>query len=318
MRPEGLACWLAFVSAMGLSAQVRAQTAEMAACAKDPADEACLAVPGMAADRPARPQWLAGVTAGVAPREGNPTGTYQAASLYRQVGPSYLQLGLTHYRTALQQNDQTVPSDFTVGTIGFGGNYNNYVVDTYLSYGHQRFDDIRYGDVSRAAGQGGSPYWGGGVSVGRLFEASPRIVLTPTASLSYAWSRFLLPAPLGGGGPDLTSSEPTWTGALRLRLDWRPGRDRQTWLGLSLGGLWSNNATSTFGGMAGGASGGGGGSVRAGEIASEHLHAVWSEVGLHGSLGLSSKWRIEAGASRTIALTAGNSTSISLGLRRSF
>jgi hypothetical protein len=289
------------------SSPAQAQTTEILACAKDPSSEACLAIPGGTQEPP--PQWSAGVSAGVAPRDGGPTGTYEALSLHRQLGRSYVQLGAVHYNTALEEGDVRVASNYGVGTLGFGGNYNGWVLDTYASYGRQSFGTVRYPTFSRpTTGITGSPYWGAGASFGRIFAATPRLFLTPTASASYAWSRLLRPLSEFTGIGDITTSEPTWTTAGRLRLDWLPGRDRKSFIGLSAGVVWSNNATSQIYGL------GGWGNT----LVTNHIHDTWAEVGAHASLSVSRRLRVEATASRTLGLLSGNSSTLGIGLRRSF
>lgn len=290
---------------------VFAQTTEIVTCARNPASDACQMIPPDIRPAPdvIAPQWSAGVAAGMSPRDGAPTGTYQALSLHRQLGRSYVQAGAIHYHTTLQQGEASATSDYGVGTVGFGGNYNGWVLDTYLSYGRQTFGDVRYPGGSRAlTGATSSPYWGGGVSFGRMMALGSRVYVTPTSSVAYAWSRLLHP-----GGIDLYTSEPTWTTAGRLRLDWLPGHSRQTYLGLSVAGLWSNNATSLIGGAAGGGYGTGGY-----DVSSRHVHDVWSEVGAHASVAVTRSLRIEATGARTIGLSSGNATTVGLGLRRSF
>lgn len=288
-----------------------AQTAEIVACTKDPSSDACLAIPGYTAPVIVQPQWSAGVSGGVAPRDGAPSGTYETLSLHRQLGRSYVQLGAIHYNTTLQQGEASVTSNYNVGTVGFGGNYNNWVLDAYASYGRQSFGAIRSGDTSRN-GLSGSPYVGGGVSFGRMVALGPRVYLTPTASATYAWSRLLHPAS-GGNTNDVITSEPTWTTAGRFRLDWLPGHNRQTYLGISVAGLWSNNATSLIGGVAGG---GYGGSYDT--LVTRHVHDAWSEVGLHASVAVTRSLRVEATAARTLGLISGDATTVGLGVRRAF
>jgi hypothetical protein len=320
-RPPAAAVPLALLLALSPIGPrgARAQTTEIVECAKDPTSEACLAIPGGTQAPP--PQWSAGVAAGVAPRDGGPTGTYEALSLHRQLGHSYVQVGAVHYNTALDTGEAAVTSNYGVGTLGFGGNYNNWVLDTYVSYGRQTFGAIRYPGGSRPSTDiTSSPYWGGGISFGRMLPVSSRLVLTPTASVSYAWSRLLRPGDYYTA--DFNTSEPTWTGAGRLRLDWLPGHSRKSYVGLSVGVLWSNNATSLIGGAGGwtgtGGAGAGNGETSTGTLTTDHVHDAWVEVGPHASLALTRSLRIEATASRTFGLISGNGTTVGLGLRRAF
>lgn len=306
------ALWLAASALVVLPRAADAQTTEMVQCLKDPSSIDCLAIPG--GTRAPPPQWSLGVSGGVAPRDGAPTGSYEALTLMRQLGRSYVQLGVTHYASQLESTAPTVSSNYAVGTIGFGGNYNNWVLDTYASYGRQTFGPVRFGAFSRPSTNiTGSPYWAGGVSFGRRMPVSPRLVVTPTLSATYAWSRLLRPTL---GPVDVNTSEPTWTAAARLRLDWVPGRSRKSYVGLGVGLLWSNNASSLIGGSSGWV--GIGQSGDDGRLASEHIHDVWVEVGPHASLAVTRSLRIEAAASRSLDLISGNGSVVSLGLRRSF
>ena len=319
------ACLILTCAALS-GAPAKAQTAEIVACLKDPSSDACLVIPGATqAPAPKRPLWSAGVSGGIAPRDGGPTGNYQAASLHRQLGRSYVQISALHYRSTLVQGDTSVTSNYGVGTVGFGGNYNGWVLDTYASLGRQSFGDIRYPFGSRpSTGITGSPYVGAGVSFGRMFALGPRLYLTPTGSAAYAWSRLLRPL----GARDTATSEPTWTTAARLRLDWLPGgggygSDRRTYLGVGVAGLWSNNATSLIGatgssGSEGGNTGGNEGDGGDETPASRHIHDTWAEVEAHASVAVSPSLRVEGGVARTLGLISGNATTISIGLRRSF
>jgi hypothetical protein len=310
-----LARLLAFCAALGGGDAV-AQTAEIVACTKDPSSEACLAIPGVTQAAPAiqsaAPLWSASVSGGVAPRDGAPAGSYEAAALHRQLGRSYLQIGALHYTSTLEQGNASVTSNYGVGTVGFGGNYDGWVLDTYASYGRQSFGDVRYpGGTRPSTGITSSPYLGAGVSFGRMFSPVERLYLTPTASAAYAWSRLLRPVPTAN---DMSTSEPTWTTTARLRLDWLPVKNRQTYVGVSVAGLWSNNATSLIGAVAGGGSGGGYDTT----LTSEHIHDSWAEVEGHASVAVSRSLRVEGSVSRTLGLISGNATTISIGLRRSF
>ncbi|MDE1916667.1 MAG: hypothetical protein KGJ57_14195 [Sphingomonadales bacterium] len=298
-----------------LPGTVGAQTTEMVQCLKDPSSIDCLAVPG--GTRAPPPQWSLGVSGGIAPRDGGPTGSYESLTLLRQLGRSYVQLGATHYYSQLDSGVPTVSSTYGVGTIGFGGNYNNWVLDTYISYGRQNFGPVRFGNLSRPSTNiTNSAYWAGGVSFGRMMAVSPRFVITPTASATYAWSRLLRPTL---GSEDFNSSEPTWTAAARLRLDWVPGHNRKSYIGLGAGLLWSNNATSLIAGSSGwGGIGQTGDKDTMDALTSSHVHDVWFEIGPHASLAVTRSLRVEAIANRSFGLISGNGSTVTLGLRHSF
>ncbi|MDE1918089.1 MAG: hypothetical protein KGJ57_19580 [Sphingomonadales bacterium] len=298
--------------------------------------DACLAVPGVAVpptpgDQPVivtRPgPWSAVASFGLAPRDGGPTGVYESAELRRQIGHGYVQAGAMHYVSPTLDKAMSVSSRFAIGTVAGGTQIGSWLLDGYVSYGWQDFGKVRVpsddgtGFVTRAAnGPTGSPYYGAGVSIGRIVPLGQRWFVTPTGSVVYAWGRWLHPAE-GPGGQDFTSGETTWTGTARLRVDRVMGRSRRSYLGLSVAEVYSSNASS-FAGAGGAIAGGGGGAVGPGlgdaGTGTLHLRDGWVEIAGHASLAVSRLLRIEASAVRTLGLVTGNTTTISMGLRRQF
>jgi hypothetical protein len=326
--------------AMLIAAPAHAQETTQDATVSCPLDAAqrCLQVPGVAIPPEAggtKPlilsalgPWSASVSGGVAPRDGGPTGSYGAMEVRRQIGHGYLQVGAMRYHAPLLTNAVSVASDFTIGTVAGGTRIGNWIVDGYVSYGWQDFGAVRVENtagtalIQRAAnGREGSPYYGAGVSLGYILPVGDRWFLTPTTSVVYAWGRWL--HPLGDGTPpqDFTTGETTWTGTARLRMDRMMGRRRRSYLGVSVAGVWSSNASS-FAGAGGAIAGGSGGVVGPGLPdpggSIFRLRDPWVEVAGHGSMALSRSLRAEVSVARTAGLVTGNTTTINMGLRRQF
>ncbi|WP_206241922.1 hypothetical protein [Novosphingobium terrae] len=312
-----------------------------------PADgmEHCLQVPGVAVPPeagnhpvivPPPALWSIGVSGGLAPRDGGATGAYGAVELRRQIGHGYVQLGAMRYHTPLLSDAVSAASTFNVGTLAGGINLNNWLLDGYVSYGWQHFGAVRVDDgsgvntiVRPSNGPSGSPYYAAGASVGKMIPVSNRTFITPTLAVVYAWGRWLRPAGTVLQGPDqpvsagqdYATGEPTWTGTMRLRVDHMMGRARRSYLGVSLAGLWSSNATSFAGaggvGGVGGPAGSGPGLPGPGANA-YRLHDPWVEVALHGSLAMTRLLRAELTVARTAGLVSGDTTTINIGLRHQF
>jgi len=313
---------------MAMPGQARAQEAPAAPCPQGMAQ--CVVVPGVAiapvpGEEPvivsAPGPWSMAVSGGVAPRDGGPTGSYEAGELRRQIGNAYVQAGAMHYDSPTLSNAVSVASTFTLGTLAGGGHLGNWIVDGYVSYGWQTFGQVRVENaagtalVTRAAsGPSGSPYYGAGLSGGRIVPVGQRWFVTPTASVVYAWGRWLHPLDGGTGEQDFVTGETTWTGTARLRVDRLMGRARRSYLGLSIAGVLSTNASS-FAGVGGGVLGPG---VPGGGAATLHLHDPWVEMAAHGSMALTRRLRVEATVARTEGLVTGDTTTVNLGLRRQF
>jgi hypothetical protein len=179
-------------------------------CPADGMDH-CFQVPGVAippeaGDRreilPSPPLWSLSVSGGLSPRDGGATGAYGAVELRRQIGHGYVQVGGMRYHTPLLSDAVSAASTFNVGTLAGGVNLNNWLLDGYVSYGWQDFGAVRVDDGSGQttlvrpsnAATKGSPYYGAGISLGRMIPVNNRIFITPTAAVVYAWGRWLHPA----------------------------------------------------------------------------------------------------------------------------
>lgn len=86
-------------------------------------------------------------------------------------GRAYMRGALTSYRSTVQQIDAALPSTFVVGSIGAGGNWNDWVVDGFASYGRQDYGLVE--TPSQIAD--GSDYLALGLRAGRIFHPSSKI-----------------------------------------------------------------------------------------------------------------------------------------------
>lgn len=263
---------------------------------------------------PAEPLWSATVSAGISARDGGPDGSWGSLSLTRRLGRGYLRGSLMRYHGTLLQADVALPSDYTVGTIGAGGNFENWVVDGWASYGRQD-----YGRISTAAtngggsrlstGANGSDYRAIGGDFGRITPLGPGFYLTTTVAASFADGRLLRPAPTGSGLADLQTDEPTWSTNAVLRIDRAFGPSGVHYAGLSISRNWTSNGISAL-------------RLRRGEqgfeLGSKHYADGWSEAGATASMKLSEHVNLDFFATRSIGLDSGNITAAGMTLRKAF
>jgi hypothetical protein len=263
---------------------------------------------------PAEPLWTAAVSAGISARDDGPDGSWGSLSLTRRIGRGYVRGSLMRYHGTLLQADVALPSDYTVGTIGAGGNFDNWVLDGWASYGRQD-----YGRISAAATNGGgsrsstgaknSPYWALGGDFGRVVPLGSGFYLTPTVAASFADGRLLRPAPTGSGLTDLETDEPTWSTNAAVRIDHAFGPSGVHYAGLSISRNWTSNGVSAL-------------RLRRGEqgfeLDSKHYADGWSEAGATASMKLGRDLYLDLFATRSIGLDAGNITAAGMTLRKAF
>ncbi|HWU01240.1 MAG TPA: hypothetical protein VN222_00755, partial [Novosphingobium sp.] len=254
--------------------------------------------------------WAIDVSGGYSTRDSGPKGAFAAAALTRQLGRTYVRAALTGYRSTVNQTDMALPSTYVVGSLGVGGNYNNWVFDAWASYGWQHYGQIESAYGARASTtSSGSPYISVGGDAGRILQVTPRLFLTPTVSVSYAYDRLLRPSYDTSLFPDFQSSEPAWTGVAALRLDQKVGASGQHYIGLAASWHVTNNATSivlmpdhTFDGT----------------IRTMHFADGWGEVAGNINLRLTDRVRLQATVVRSFDALAGNATTVGGGLRFGF
>jgi hypothetical protein len=270
-----------------------------------------------ASTQPATPKpWSFALAAGASNRDQGSDGSWQSLALTRQIGRGYVRGALMRYHGTLLQANTALPSDYLVGTIGAGGNFDNWVVDGWASYGRQDYGRISTDAGSRdSTGASGSDYYSIGGDFGRVIPLGPRWFATPTATVAYAHGRLLHPAPDGTGLVDLETEEPTWSSAATLRLDHAFGRDANQYVGLSLARAWTSNALSevivrNFHDVEYAA--------RTGLLPARHISDAWWEIGATANMRITDSLGIDLYATRSFDALAGNTTSAGISLRRSF
>lgn len=262
--------------------------------------------------------WSFALAAGASNRDQGSDGSWQSLALTRQIGRGYLRGALMRYHGTLLQANTALPSDYLVGTIGAGGNFDNWVVDGWISYGHQDYGRITSdsGSAPRdSTGASGSRYYSVGGDFGKVIPLAARWFATPTATVSYAHGRLLHPAPDGTGLVDLETDEPTWSSAATLRVDHAFGQNANQYVGLSVARAWTSNALSEvvvrdYHDVAYAA--------RTGLLPARHTADGWWEVGVTANMRITDSLGIDLYATRSIGAIAGNTTSAGISLRRSF
>lgn len=266
------------------------------------------------------PLWSLAASAGIGAREDGPDGSWQSLSLTRRIGRGYARAALMRYHGTLLQADVALPSDYTVGTIGAGGNFDNWVVDGWASFGRQEYGRISTATTSGAGGGSGggsrsstgakgSDYYAIGGDFGRVMPLGSGFYLTPTVAASFAEGRLLRPAPTGSGLTDQETDEPTWSANAALRIDRAFGPSGVHYAGLSISRNWTSNGVSalrrriTDDGFT---------------LDSKHYADGWTEAGATASMRLGSDLYLDLFATRSVGMKAGNVTAAGATLRKSF
>ena len=268
------------------------------------------AMPIATAPASASPAWLAEISSGYAKRDSGPSGAFAIGALNRRLGRFYARAAVTGYRSIVEQADTALPSTYVVGSLGGGGNINNWVFDAWGAWGWQDYGAIQTATGKRSStASDGSPYLSLGFDAGRILTLSKSLYLTPTMGVTYAHNRLLRPSPNVAHWPDFESDEKTWTGTAAFRLDKSFGAERQHYVGLAASWHITNNGLSVLVPPFLSASG---------EFATEHRADGWGEIGANAGLRLTPRLRLEASVSRSVQALAGNSITASGGLRFGF
>ncbi|WP_404479995.1 autotransporter domain-containing protein [Novosphingobium sp. BL-52-GroH] len=262
---------------------------------------------------PAEPLWTVAVSGGISARDDGPDGSWQSLSLSRRIGRGYLRGTLMRYHGTLLQADVALPSDYYVGTVGAGGNFDNWVVDGWASYGRQDYGRISTTSGSRSStGAKGSDYYAIGGDFGRVVPLGGNFYLTPTVAASFANGRLLRPAPTDSGLTDLETGEPTWSANATMRVDHAFGPSGIHYAGLSISRNWTSNGVSAL-------------RLRRSQdesaafsLDSKHYADGWFEAGAAASMKLGSGLYLDLFATRSFGVQAGNVTSAGATLRKSF
>lgn len=253
--------------------------------------------------------WVAGVAGGLLDRDGGRNSPYGVLSVTRYHGHAYLRGALTVYRGTVQQIDAALPSTFTIGSIGAGGNWNDWVVDAFASYGRQDYGEVETAVGKRASEAGsGSPYFAAGLRVGRVFRPASRWYLTPTVGIQYTDTKSLRHRiDFANGRPeDFRLREKAVTGNAALRIDRTLGAQEQHYVGLSIAHYETDNGLTSWrlGGSPGSAN-----------ISPDPIPDSWEELGLSGTWQISRRLWLDSQIQRTFGTVAGDSTTVSFGVR---
>jgi hypothetical protein len=268
---------------------------------------------------PADPLWTLAASGGISTRDDGPDGSWQSLSLARRIGRGYVRATAMRYHGTLVQADVALPSDYYVATLGAGGNFDNWVVDGWASYGRQDYGRIRTttttGTGSRSStGAKGSDYYAIGGDFGRVVPLGRNFYLTPTVAASFANGSLLRPAPTGSGLTDLETGEPTWSANATVRLDHAFGPGGIHYAGLSFSRNWTSNGLSALRLRPGETEDG----IQRFTLDSKHYADGWFEAGATTSMKLAKGLNLDLFATRSFGVAAGNVTSAGATLRKSF
>ena len=154
----------------------------------------------------------------------------------------------------------------------------------------------------------GSAYAAVGLRAGRVFRPARRWYLTPTAGIQYTDTKSLRHRiDFATGQPeDFKLREKAVTGNAALRIDRTIGAREQHYIGLSLGHYETDNGLTSWrlGGVPGSA-----------RISPDPTPDSWQELGLSGTWQLSRQVWLDSQIQRTFGTVAGDSTTVSFGLR---
>jgi hypothetical protein len=320
--PVLAAAWLAFPSlAFAQEAGVAADAAPADPITPDAITVATGDPVPARATPPAEPLWTLAASGGVSARDDGPDGSWQSLSLTRRLGRGYVRATAMRYHGTLLQADVALPSDYYVGTLGAGGNFDNWVVDGWASYGRQSYGRIRTTDADgtrtgsrRSTGAKGSDYYAIGGDFGRVMPLGGSFYLTPTVAASFANGRLLRPAPTGSGLTDLETGEPTWSANATLRVDHAFGPGGVHYAGLSFSRNWTSNGISA---LTLRRTPGEDGTARF-DLDSKHYADGWFEAGAAASMKLGRDLYLDLFGTRSFGVEAGNVTSAGATLRKSF
>lgn len=268
------------------------------------------------ADKPSeRPlEWTAATYGGVLVRDGGPTSPYAVASLTRQLGRIYLRGAVTGYKSTLVQPDVALPSTYVIGSLGAGGRFGNWLVDSYVSLGHQKYGQIETPLGSRDSQIGsGSSYFASGISAGRVFQPAQRWFVTPSLSAQYSHGKLLRHRIDAGQAIDFETDEPAWTGIAGLRVDHTLGREGRSNIGLWLSHHETGNGLSEL--VLSAAPGSGPGPVT---VTASHRADSWEEAGGSVTIALTRRLSLDLVANRSFGALAGDSWTGSAGLKFGF
>lgn len=267
------------------------------------------------------PVWVAGISGGYLDRHSGPNSPYATASLTRYAGKTYLRGGVTYYKSTLQQPDASLPSTFLIGSLGFGGNWDGWVVDVYGSVGRQKFGQVvtDLGPRDSMAGSG-SAYFAGGIRAGRIVRLNQVSTLAVTGSLQYLTTRSLRHVISPSGPQDVQIPDQAFSGSAALRYDRSFGEGNKHAFGLSLEHFESNNGSTVT--VVTPATSGPTGPAPPGAISTaigaQRTPDRWEEASVSATFQLKKSLWLDLEAKRSFGAVAGDSVSSTAGLRWRF
>ncbi|WP_160146766.1 hypothetical protein [Sphingomonas carotinifaciens] len=251
--------------------------------------------------------WIATLTSGVITRDGDTAQPYVVAGLSRKIGRGYLRAAVTGFRSVVRQVDAVLPSTYAIASLGAGGTFGSWFVDGYVSGGRQRYGGVTTPLGTRASQIGqGSGVYGAALNGGRFVALSPRLYLTPSASLQFSTNRALRSSLTSLGPVDYETSERAWTGSATVRVDRYFGGANQHLAGLSVSRVQTTNGATL---LAAGAMGG---------TTTTSVADGWFVLGSSASVRVAPRLWIDGSATRTITTRSGNFAVLSLGVRLGF
>lgn len=285
------------------------------------------------ASEPAPDQWMATVSGGVTRPDGRSAAPFGQLGLTRRVGPGYVRLAATGYRSPQTDLSPASPTTYMIGNLAAGGTFGGWIVELQGSLGRQSYDRITAGSSrgTTTTASHATTLFGFGGTIGRSLALDPRWTLTPSLGAGFVQSRLAFEGQsLNGGGRNAggTVAVPAWSGSLHLRLDRKIAGPFERTVGAFVSGRWTSNAGASLqpwgmGGGPGGSMGPGGvvgavGFAQGTTVSANTVADTWVEAGLAANLGLSRHLWLDAFATRSFAQVSGETTSVGLGLRRTF
>ena len=272
----------------------------------------------------ADPLWVASVSGGAIDGAGATHG-YGTVALSRRLGRGYARLSATVLRSTARETAGTPASDFALGSIGGGGTFGQWFVDSYAGWGRQFYRGVGTASASPSAtappsdGGDGTPPTAtataigdssavvtAGLSGGRFVALGGGWYLTPSVAAQYSRfrTRQLVEGPTGPQDGD--PQQRAWTASGTLRADRFFGSDRTSFAGVSASHVHASSSIATPQ-MAGD-----------GTTVATGMPDDWIVLGASGALKVGRAMWIDLSVSRTAGATAGDVTVAGAGVRLGF
>lgn len=250
--------------------------------------------------------WVIGASGGMLDRDNGGSSPYGSVSVAAYEGQSYVRGSAMIYRSTMEREDMARPSTYYVGTIGVGGNYNNWLIDAYGSVGVQKYGNIDTPDgKSVPPSVGSSGYFAAGLRGGKLIKAAPHFYVTPLAEVQFVQSKSLRQRFDLGRPGEFEVSESAWTGSATLRVDYALGQQEEHLIGASIGHYESSNGLTVTESALG----------PSGSLRVRKTPDSWRQVSGMATVKAAKNIWIDTSVTRTMGAVAGDSTVWALGVR---